>query len=174
MSALPRKRHCRLVAIRFEIRMRTISSRMYMPLIAVLLTSCWKGNSQPTSPKPLTETGAYLLSDAVDLRRNLFDSLTIDSRTKRGVVALIGSTFSSDRSVREYSTNTWRTVSDAVRSLGKLERQRRTPQIRIVQRDAIFQSTVAPYEGSRSGFDAAFLARPLKAGDIVILTLISE
>jgi hypothetical protein len=139
---------------------------------------CWGTFSQPFAPRPgvpvPTPTGNYLLCEASDLRKNLFEGKTIDDRVRRGVVSHIRPDFLVTKEVIEHSTNTWNTVSNALRQLGMLERKQRTPQIRIVQRDRILQSSMDSRVGSGSGFSSWFLDSQLQAGDAVVITLVSE
>jgi len=90
------------------------------------------------------------------------------------MVSLLRSNFIVTRAVDERSTNDWQTVAAAVRDVGLLDRTNRTPQIRIVQQDAILQSTISLFEPASNGYSKPFLERELKAGDIVIITLHSD
>lgn len=131
--------------------------------------------SQPFAPRPEprvpTEAGKSLLGESSDLRKHFFDDRSLNDRTRRGVVALVAGEFSVNGSVREHSTNEWHKVSDALRSLGKLEREKRKPQIRLVQRDLIAQSTIDPSNATPTGYEPWFLERQLQAGDIIIICL---
>jgi hypothetical protein len=132
--------------------------------------------SVPLKPdnNQLTQTGLYLLHESDDFRRNIFDAVKLESQIRRGVVSCLQTDFYASGRVEEHSTNDWSNVASALRSLGMLERLRQKPQIRVVQRDSILQSTIIPFLGPQSGCEKGFLERELRAGDIIIITLRSE
>jgi hypothetical protein len=96
-----------------------------------------------------------------DFRRYLIPMGMINSLSDRNKVYLIS--WMSGQS--EHDATEWTNVSAMLKSLGYSKRRQRTPQIRVVQKDTIFQS-----ERERlDHFDPVFLKWPLHAGDIVIL-----
>ena len=148
------------------------------PLTLALSLFCCGISSQPIAPRPNvavpTDTGKYLLGEALDFRKNLFDEHTIDDKIRRGVVSLVRPDFIVTKTTTEHSTNTWNTVSTALHSLGMVQRNHRTPQVRIIQRDRILQSSLDFSVAEDSGFSSSFLDCHLQAGDVVIITLLSE
>ena len=115
-----------------------------------------------------TPVGRALMVDDRDFRTHLLVGATINDHFVRGVVFLM-SRDKTAKCTEEQSTNKWSKVSAVLKCLGQLERTTVRPQIRIIQRNAILQSNVAAYEGTKSGFEPCFSERRLEAGDIVIV-----
>ena len=132
------------------------------------------GQPVPSRPRELTkiptEFGQYLLGDCADLRRHLSDEEALQGRLSRGVVSVLRQSFLVDHSVEEYPTNTCPTVERMLETLGVRNRRKPLPQIRIIQRDEILQSSLWPWTDS-NGYSPRFLQHELSAGDIIILTL---
>jgi len=107
--------------------------------------------------------------EAEDLRLVLFSGDDVFDRIRRGVVCVLRSNASVTGVAEEKSTNEWKTVGAVLQSLKMAERTGAKPQIRVVQKDTILQSTIGPWP-SPGGLNARFVEQELKAGDIVIIT----
>lgn len=159
--------------------MKTTTCLRYSMLVIPFTAFCWLLTSQPFARGPQrtfpSDTGKTLMmGDMWDFRLHLVNEYTTDDRERRGVVCVIRLPSSESVSCEEYSTNQFSTVAAALRTLGKLDRRTRKPQIRIVQRDCILQSTIGPSGSTASGYEPWFLERQLQAGDIIIFTLRSN
>ena len=131
---------------------------------------------RPREPVKLpTHFGSTLLHEFSDFRLSLFERTKLDDRAARGVICVVNAGVGigevEDAAVNEYSTNQCQKVADALRRLGILERSRLKPQVRVVQKDAILQSTVGPRIGAKDGYSSEFLEHKLSAGDVVVLTV---
>lgn len=115
--------------------------------------------------------GASLFSDRSDFRLEIFDQQTLDDRARRGVVCLVRGDFLVTRKVEERSTNEWRKVSDVLHSIGMLNREKSKPQIRLIQRNAILQSSIYPSARTANGYSSEFLEQRLDVADTVIVCL---
>ena len=119
--------------------------------------------------------GTGRLYESQDLRLFLFDRATVHDRVARGVVCIVPADVRfaalADSAPTEYSTNECLQVKDALRRLGILERSRHRRQVRVIQRDAILQSSVDVASGPKDGYSKEFLERKLSPGDVLVLTL---
>jgi len=106
-----------------------------------------------------------LLRHQNDFRHNVIPLATIKALVDSNQVLLIKGygSFSNN----EYSAIEWTNVSAALKTLGLLDRKPLTPQIRVIQQNAIIQSDLY-YNGE--GYDKGFLTWPLSAGDVIVLS----
>ena len=130
--------------------------------------------SQTTSQPPATVvhndwTGSFLLVESQDFRLTLLDRKDLEDKVRRGKITLINSGYMTGEPMLEYSTSEWHTVSNALKQLRLLERTTSKPQIRVLQRDSILQSS---YYSSKTPYEPWFLQRELQAGDAIIISMV--
>ena len=156
--------------------------RLIFVLIVLVLIGAFKLHSQsrlPDQPYPPSEGvkkptnfGRTLLGENPDFRLGIFKQQIIDDRCKRGVVCYSFGGDLEGPNVSEYPTNQWQTIADAMQYISALDRKTLKPQFRIIQKDAILQSSICPPFGdsdTASGYSKGFLQQKLYAGDIIIL-----
>ncbi len=130
-----------------------------------------RGNKAPILPTP---TGLSLLGESRDLRLNYFSQDTIDARTRDGIVSLIKYNFIVRQEATSRSTNDWGSIRSVLLELKVLDRTTRRPQVRVVKRDSIVQSSLDAHDDPGSGFSDMFLNTKLAGGDIIIIAAIQE
>jgi len=124
-----------------------------------------------------TQFGNILLREGQDFRLHLFGRGVIDDRTKRGVICFVMYGQLENKYISEHPAKHWQTVEDALRGMSLLDRIKQKPQIRVIQKNVILQSstgTLLNAEELQSGYSAEFLQQKLNAGDVIILLPIAD
>ena len=153
-----------------KFRRRTVPV-LYVVFFLILCTFLRDGRANGQSYKIVSPV--TLVSEHSDLRYLVFENKTdLDSRISRGVICVARGHPNDPALFEEHATNTWNTVRDACRDLKVLGRSKSMPQIRVVKRDAIVQSSFHPPTGN--GLTDEFLRTPLQAGDIIIFAVIYD
>jgi hypothetical protein len=118
-----------------------------------------------------TDFGRHLLREQHDFRLELFSKNEIESRIRRKVVCLSMFGELSGEYFSEHPIDSWKTVESALKDMSSFNRKSQKPQIRIIQKDSIFQSSLSDVSNNApsNGFTKEFLQHTLNAGDIIIV-----
>jgi hypothetical protein len=111
--------------------------------------------------------GQYLLAEMRDFRLHCVSESELDDKRRRGVISFC--TQFAGEGCSEYPVVHYRTVEDVLQTTTSLRRKRRTPQIRVIQKDSIFQSSIDD-TNTVTGFSPQFLQLKLNAGDIIVVS----
>lgn len=123
----------------------------------------------PAEPvKRPTAFGSRLLFEIQDIRLHCINESELEDKCRRGVVSFYSLSQLNGQGCRERPVGQFRTVGDVLRDTTRLTRRSRKPQIRVIQKDAVFQSSIDD-DGPSSGFSPDFLQLKLNAGDIIVV-----
>jgi hypothetical protein len=125
----------------------------------------------PREPsKRPTSFGSQLWSEMPDIRLHCLSENDLDDKSRRGVVSFCTVAHFEGEGCSEYPVVNYPTVGDILQKTHLLKRKSWKPQIRVIQKDAIFQSSLDD-TNTVSGFSPEFLQRKINAGDIIVVSL---
>jgi hypothetical protein len=133
-----------------------------------------KVQAQPSasreSLKTPTEFGKQLCYPMPDLRLQCLDKDMLGDKIKRGAVGFYRGNAEFE-SGYEYPVTNYRTVGDILKKENLLKSTKKR-QIRVIQKDAIFQSPID--NAITPGFSPEVLQQKLNAGDFIIVMAIPQ
>jgi hypothetical protein len=139
-----------------------------------LLTGAKQVETTVESQEFLTLNRKTLRCEVPDLRRTVMDAAHINDCIVRRVFCVARGHQLDKGILKEYPIQNLRTVEDALRLPELAVKDSPSRQLRVIQHDAILQSTIDPWGHITNRFTSEFLHSPLHPGDVVVFAVIND